>query len=215
MTVLVNEVAPVEVPVETPETVRPMVAPQVAPPAAAVPPPTAAALAPVEPPPAVQVSATAPEPVAVETLPPDPVTPMVTAPRVQPVNPFTIPAPDLSPWRAFVAEVRAGMESLAALAAGFTRAVQNIAVPVEPMVRPAFAAAADLGRQVVTPQFVPPAPPRDVTGNAALLTAARVIIEVEPSALFDVRQRQVTLDLMQQDATRKAMGGTGVTSRGR
>jgi hypothetical protein len=76
----------------------------------------------------------------------------------------------------------------------------------------AMPAMPDLSPFVGLPDMKPAAPPSAFGDGVAAATVpeVRLIIDVNPSPLFDVQTRRVTLDVMKENDRRAGMGGVGV-----
>jgi hypothetical protein len=78
---------------------------------------------------------------------------------------------------------------------------------------PAALPIADAVQRLGPPERLPSAlAPASITGSAAAATVpeVRLVIDVNPSPLFDVQTRKVTIDVMKENALRGNMGAAGV-----
>ena len=164
----------------------------------------------------VGVEAVAPPPVAIEALPGEAA---VTAPDVTaqaellPPAPVTLEAPTslLAAWETVLAAMAAGLERIANGAQRFAATAAQAATVVGPLT-PAFAGgpaldfAASLPALTAAPILATPTPDALPAGAIAAMQEVRVIIDVLPSALFDVKQRRVTLEVLNEETTRRGMG---------
>jgi hypothetical protein len=123
-------------------------------------------------------------------------------------------------WERFMDAIRGGLAELTKAAEAF-RGAASIAVAGPQFAPAGFTpprtaaprvhglSGADFAARVAPPVLTPPATPGVLPAGVGLGTETRVVIEIEPSPLFEVKMRKTVLDVGREQAARGSMGATG------
>ena len=125
--------------------------------------------------------------------------------------PVANPVPPLVTWQAFMDAMREGVAELTKYAREFRGVVSSIGVPALAAMGPTVtqpdwdAMAPRLAAPVLTPPAMQAVAPTAQGG----VMETRVVIDVNPSPLFDVKMRRTVHDVGREQLARGAMGAAG------